>query len=83
MILIPGLVGNACLIMRTRLTSNQIESCRTIIYRAFDRIDGDPNGSMGAMTGSVFQKFLYFSVFSFCFNDNIQVPICLMCHQEE
>lgn len=51
MILIPGLVGNACIIMRTHLTSYQLESCRTIIARAYARIDGDPNGSMGAMTG--------------------------------
>ncbi|KAJ6647176.1 Chondroitinase-AC [Pseudolycoriella hygida] len=52
MILIPGLVGNACLIMRTRLTDSQIESCRTILDRAYARIDGDPNGSMGPMTGA-------------------------------
>lgn len=51
MILIPGLVGNACVIMKTHLTAAQTESCRTIIYRAYARIDGDPNGSMGAMTG--------------------------------
>lgn len=51
MILIPGLVGNACVIMKTHLTNTQISSCRTILQRAFDRIDGDPNGSMGAMTG--------------------------------
>ncbi|KAG4070345.1 hypothetical protein HA402_006487 [Bradysia odoriphaga] len=52
MILIPGLVGNACIIMRTHLTSYQLEACRTIIARAYARIDGDPNGSMGAMTGA-------------------------------
>lgn len=59
MILIPGLVGNACLIMKTHLTNNQIESCRTIIHRAFARIDGDPNGSMGAMTGN-FKTTIFF-----------------------
>lgn len=51
MILIPGLVGNACVIMKTHLTNHQIQSCQNIIYRAYARIDGDPNGSMGAMTG--------------------------------
>lgn len=52
MILIPGLVGNTCLIMKSRLNTGQIWMCRRILLRAYARIDGDPNGSMGAMTGA-------------------------------
>lgn len=83
MILIPGLVSNACVILRNFLTNNQIESCRTIIYRAYARIDGDPNGSMGAMTG-------YFRKYVCKLHNNglrcsisMQVRICLMCRQEQ
>lgn len=52
MILIPGLVGNTCLIMKSRLNIEQTWICRRILSRAYARIDGDPNGSMGAMTGA-------------------------------
>lgn len=82
MILIPGLVGNACVIMKTHLTYAQTQSCRTIIYRAFARIDGDPNGSMGAMTGYFANLLILWFSFYYSF-DNTQVPTCLMCRQEE
>lgn len=52
MILIPTLVSNACLIMKSRLSTGQTWMCRRILLRAYVRIDGDPNGSMGAMTGA-------------------------------
>jgi len=48
----PGLVGNTCLILNEDLTEFQLLSCRTQLARAYVRIDGDPNGAMGPMTGA-------------------------------
>ena len=52
MILIPGLVGNACLLLKSNLTQTQFQNCTTQMSRAYVRIDGDPNGMMGPMTGA-------------------------------
>jgi len=52
MILIPNLVGNACLMLLPVLTPTQLSNCTIQTSRAYVRIDGDPNGSMGAQTGA-------------------------------
>jgi len=52
MILMPGLIGNACLLMKPYLTATQSSNCTNQLSRAYVRIDGDPNGSMGPMTGA-------------------------------
>lgn len=81
MILIPGLVGNACLVMKSHLSDNQLRSCQTILSRAYERIDGDPNGSMGAMTGCRTSTLFYLNFIAVVIIT--QVLICWMLRQEE
>lgn len=52
MILIPGLVGSACLLLAPALTPSQLDTCSVQMARSWQRVDGDPNGSMGPMTGA-------------------------------
>lgn len=46
------LAGNACLLMRSRLTEEQTRVCRTILSRSYVRIEGDPVTNYPAMTGA-------------------------------
>lgn len=52
MILMPGLIGSACLLLSPALSPGQLESCLTVTSRSWERIDGDPNGTGGRMTGA-------------------------------
>jgi len=52
MILIPRLVGNACLLLKSVLTAPRLDDCRRQTQRSYDRVDGDPNGMREKMTGA-------------------------------